>query len=179
MIAGHLVLVKISWTYAQMQWFIWLLLSWSLLEPWTLPSQSQLHHFLELIITSTLAANFNDPFHIATFSPNQSPSNLEFFIILNLHIKSASVLNILILSLILILLLLLRWNLVFVITLILGWVLIDVLISELCHIRLLLSWEWRVGVVLIELVVGWLLADILLVLLNTLHPLITLVLWAV
>lgn len=93
------VFIKIARTYAQMQWFATLFLAGSLLETGPLPPKSKLDHILlgMLIIAATLTANFNNPLHIASFSTNQTSSNLELFIIIYLYIEAASVLNILIL----------------------------------------------------------------------------------
>jgi hypothetical protein len=49
-VASQLVLVVVSRTYAQMQWLVRLFLSGPLFEPGPLPSQTQLHYFLELIV---------------------------------------------------------------------------------------------------------------------------------
>jgi len=71
----------------------------------TLSSQTKLHQVLKLIVRSALAADFNDPFHVTTFSSDKSASYLELFIIVNLDVKSASILDVLILSCLLLLLL--------------------------------------------------------------------------
>jgi len=51
---------------------------------------------LELVALSALATTFYDSFHVASFCSYQSPGHLELFIILNLNVKSAGVLSIII-----------------------------------------------------------------------------------
>lgn len=82
-----------------MQWFVWLFLSRSLFKARSSSSQSKLNYFLELIIVGAFATYLNNSFHVTSFRPNQPPSNLKLSIIINLNIKSTSVLDIFILSL--------------------------------------------------------------------------------
>lgn len=168
MVTCNLVLVEVSAADAQVQRLIRLLLSWSFLETGTFPSESQFDNFLELVIAATLAADLYDSLHVATFGSNKPPCHLEFFIIFNLDIETASVLNVFIL--------ILRWRLLgatlsclywlFVLLLVLILLLIYVLVGELSHWLLTTVSSWRVSITLLWIVVRRLLTDVFLVRIN-------------
>lgn len=96
MVASDLVLVKVSRTDAQMKRFVALFLPWSFLKAGTLTSEPELHNFLLIVIAGPLAAHLDDPLHVATLGSNEPPCNLEILVIVDLNVKSAGVLNIII-----------------------------------------------------------------------------------
>ena len=96
MVASCWVFVKKARTYAKMKRLVALFLSWTLLETWTLSTESQLYNFLLIIVACPFAANLNDSLHVASLSSNQATSYLEFFVIVNLNIEAAGVFNIII-----------------------------------------------------------------------------------
>ena len=82
-----------------MERFIALFLSWSLFETWSFPSKSQLDDVLLRVVARALAAYLNDSLHIAPFGTNESPGHLELLVVVNLNVKPASVLDVVILIL--------------------------------------------------------------------------------
>lgn len=140
-----------------MKWFVWFFLSWSFFEPRSLSSESQLNYFLELIITGSFAANFNDTFHVAALCSNQASSHLEFLVVIYLNVEAASVLNVFVLVCRW-LWLLSRWLLVLLtVWLLLLLLRVNILVSKLC---VLLGW---VPIALSLVVVRRLLAYVFLV----------------
>lgn len=172
-VAGHLVLVKIPRTYAQMQWLVRLFLSWSFFESGAFASESEFNDLLELVVAGSFAADFDDALHVASFGSDESAGHLEFLVILNLDVESASVLDILVRALVLGWLLGLVLTLVLVVTSVGRRVLVNVLVGELGHVGLLGGRELRLLILLTILVVGRLLADVLLVGLGVLLTLVT------
>lgn len=143
MIASNLVFIEITGANAQMQWLIALFLPWALFKTWSFSSQSQFSYLLLLVVWNSLAANFNNSLHIATFCSDQTSGYLKFFVVIYLNIKSTSVFNIFILRILLLLLLLCLWFKTLL--LIIRWLLllvINVLIwklSQMLWLLLLLS----------------------------------------
>lgn len=82
-----------------MQWVVTLLLLRSFFEAWALSSKSQFNHVLLLFEWGSFAADFYNALHVTSFRANQTTCYLELLIIIYLNIKSACILNILILHL--------------------------------------------------------------------------------
>jgi len=129
MVTCRLILIKVLRTNTQVEWIIWFLLSRSFLKAGSLASQSQFNYFLKLIIVGAFTTNFNYSFHITAFCSDQTPSYLKLLVIINLYIKSTSIFDVFILSLIVYLNL---W-LIALILLLLLLILIDILVSKLGH----------------------------------------------
>ena len=125
-----------------MQRLVGLFLSRPLFEARAFSSQPQLNDFLELVIVSSLAADFNDPLHIAALGSDQSSGNLKLFVVVNLDVKPASVFDIFVRSCGR----LLKLGLVAVL---IEGVLVDVLGRELSHWLALGAprGSWRLGLV--------------------------------
>lgn len=100
-VACNLVLIKIPWTNTEMKRFVRFFLARSFLKARAFSPQSQFNDFLELIIVSAFAADLDDSLHIASFGSYQSSCHLEFFVVVNLNVKSACILNIVVLLLLL------------------------------------------------------------------------------
>jgi hypothetical protein len=100
MIACNLILIKVTGTYAQMQWLVTFFLSWTFLKARPFASKPKFNNLLELIIGRAFTANFNNPFHVTPFCSYKSSSYLEFLIIIYLYIESAGILDIFVLHLI-------------------------------------------------------------------------------
>lgn len=98
MIASDCVLVEEPRTDAQMQRLVALFLSGTFLKTRALTSQPQLHNLLLVVIAGTLAANFDDPLHVTALSTDKSPCYLELLVVVDLDIKPACVLDIIIIS---------------------------------------------------------------------------------
>ena len=90
LIARQQILVVETRTHAQMEWLLRLFLARTLLEPRSLASQSK---FNDVLRVHVLWAVLYNPLHIASFCANQSPGYLELFIIWNLDVEPACVLD--------------------------------------------------------------------------------------
>jgi hypothetical protein len=75
------------------EWFFGLFLTRTFLEIASLTSQPQFNDVVLHAPRRILRTNIDDSFHVATFSPNQSSCNLEFFLVYNLDVKSSCILN--------------------------------------------------------------------------------------
>ena len=96
MIAGSCVFVKIARTDAEMQRFITFFLSRPLFEARSLTTQPKLDDLLLIIVACALAAYLYNAFHIAALGSNEAAGNLKLFIVVNLYIEAACILNIVI-----------------------------------------------------------------------------------
>ena len=96
MVASSRVFVEKARTYAKMKRLIALFLPWTLLEPWTLSTKSQLNNFLLIIVACPFAAYLNNALHVTSFCTNEASCYLKFFVIVNLDIEAAGVFNIII-----------------------------------------------------------------------------------
>jgi len=81
-----------------MKRLIALFLPWSFLKTGTLTSEPELHDFLLVVVARPLAAQLDDPLHVAPLGTNEPSCNLELLIVVDLNVKSAGVLNIIIIS---------------------------------------------------------------------------------
>jgi hypothetical protein len=95
-VAGDTVLVKEARADAQMQGLIAFLLPWSLLEARALASESQFDYLLLVVIAGALAANLNDALHVAALGPNEATGDLELLVVVNLNVKPAGILYVVI-----------------------------------------------------------------------------------
>ena len=133
MVARRLVLVEVFGADAQVEGLVGLFLSRTLLEAWTLAPQPQLHYFLKLVIADAFAADLDNPLHVAALRTNQAPCYLKLLVVVNLNVKSAGVLDVLILCSSSLLGLSFVWG---VLLLLLLLARIDILVSKLCHLLL-------------------------------------------
>jgi hypothetical protein len=79
-----------------MQRFIAFFLARSLFETWTLTSKPKLNYLLLVVVTRAFAAYLYNALHVAALCSNEATSNLKLLIVVNLYIKSAGILNIVI-----------------------------------------------------------------------------------
>ena len=97
LLAGVLVFLLVFGTDAQIEWILTFLFIWSFFKTRTMTTQPKFHNLpsinTRIKVNSTF---FNYPFHIGSFGPDNSPSNLKFSFIINLDFISARIFNTLI-----------------------------------------------------------------------------------
>lgn len=97
-VACSCILVIELRTDTKMERLTGFLVSWSFLESRTFATKAQFDQVLLLKLATmvTFTTDFYDSFHVRAFSTDESPSNLEFFFILDLNVETTCILNILI-----------------------------------------------------------------------------------
>lgn len=97
MVARNSVLIEVFRANAQVQRFVALLLSRTLLEAAAFASQSQFYDLLLVIKARAFAADLNDALHVTALGSNEPPGNLELFVVVDLYVESTSILYVIIL----------------------------------------------------------------------------------